>query len=137
MSQLGSLKQISEGIEGFDLKAFKELKTRWDKVPDKEKGIVKEEIQIEKDKILSEEKLREMESEVLRFDKDFRYFLNMAVASLRSNQPNQARDWVLKAIRAEEEAVNILKEMKSLEDRLLKLTKMEFRTLRKEAKEER
>jgi hypothetical protein len=137
LNQLGSLKEISARIESFDLKAFKDLKARWDKVPDKEKGIVREEIQIEKDKILSEEKLREMEAEVMRYDKDFRYSLNMAVASLRSNQPNQARDWVLKAIKAEEEAVNILKEMKSLEDRLLKLTKMEFRTLRKEAKEER
>ena len=137
MNQLGSLKQISERVESFDLKAFKDLKTRWDKVSDKEKSIVKEEILIEKGKILSEEKLREMESEVMRFDKDFRYSLNMAVTSLRSNQPAQARDWVLKAIRAEEEAVNILKEMKGLEDRLLKLTKMEFRTLKKEAKEEK
>jgi hypothetical protein len=33
--------------------------------------------------------------------------------------------------------VNILEEMKSLENRLLKLTKMEFRTLKKEAKEEK
>jgi hypothetical protein len=137
MNQLESLKQISERVESFDLKAFKDLKTRWDKVPDKEKSIVKEEILIEKDKILSEEKLREMESEVMRYDKDFRYSLNMAVASLRSNQPNEARDWVSKAIKAEEEAVNILKEMKSLEDRLLKLTKMEFRTLKKEVKEEK
>jgi hypothetical protein len=137
MSQLGSLRQASERVESFDLKGFKDLKARRDKVPDKEKSIVKEEILIEKDKILSEEKLREMESEVMRYDKDFRYSLNMAVECLRSNQPNQAREWISKAIRAEEEAVNILKEMKSLEDRLLKLTKMEFRTLRKEGKEER
>jgi len=72
----------------------------------------------------------------MRYDKDFRYSLNMAVTSLRSNQPVQAREWISKAIKAEEEAVNILKEMKNLEDRLLRLTKMEFRTLRKEAKEE-
>ncbi len=37
----------------------------------------------------------------------------------------------------DEEAMNIFKEIKSMEDRLLKLTKMEFRTLKKEAKEEK
>ncbi len=137
LNQIASLKRLTERIEEFDLRTFQELRARWDKVPEKEKNVLKEEILLEKDKILSEGKLKEMESEVMRFDKDFRYSLNMAMASLRSNQPAQASDWVSKAIKAEQEAVNILKEMKSLEDRLLRLTKLEFRTLKKEAKEER
>jgi hypothetical protein len=137
LNRLASLKEISERIENFDLKAFKELGARWDKVPEKERNIVKEEILIEKDKILSEEKLRELESELARYDKDLRYGLNMAVASLRSNQPSQARDWLTKAIKAEEEAINIFEEMKRLEDRLLKLTRMELRTFKKEVKDDK
>ena len=57
--------------------------------------------------------------------------------SLRTNQPAQARDWLLKAIKCEEEAVNIFKEMKEIEGRLLKLTKREFRTLKQEMKDEK
>jgi hypothetical protein len=137
LKQLAYLKDLSQRIERFDLKSFNELKSRWDKVPEKDRNIVKEEILLEKNKILSEEKLRELEKELVKYDQDFRYDLNMAVANLRSNQPGQAREWISKAIKAEEEAMNIFKEMKSMEDKLLRLTKVEFRTLKKEAKEER
>jgi len=61
----------------------------------------------------------------------------MALDSLRSNQPQQARDWILKAIRCEEIAMTTFEKMKDIEDRLLKLTKREFRTLKKEMKDEK
>ena len=137
LKQLAYLKDLSQRIERFDLKSFNELQSRWDRVPEKERNIVKEEILLEKNKILSEEKLRELEAELLKYDQDCRYDLNMAVASLRSNQPGQAREWISKAIRAEEEGMNIFKEMKTMEDRLLMLARMEFRTVKKEAKEEK
>lgn len=137
LNQLGSLKEISERIENFDLRAFRELRARWDKVPERDRDIVKEEILLEKRKILSEEKLRKLESALVQYDKDFRYSLNMAVASLRANQPGQAREWLLSALKSKEEALKIFQEMKSLEDQLLKLTKLEYKTLKKEAKEEK
>ncbi len=137
LKQLTYLKDLSQRIESFDFKSFNELKGRWDKVPEKERNIVKEEILLEKNKIISEEKIRELETELLKYDKDFRDDLNTGVACLRSNQPDQAREWISKAIKAEEEAMNIFKVMKGVEDRLLKLTRMEFKTLKKEAKEEK
>lgn len=135
--QLSSLKAVNERVENFDLRSFNELRARWDKVPEKERSIVREEILLEKRKILSEEELRRLESAIMEYDKDFRYSLNMGVASLKAGQPNQARDWLLKAIRSEEGAMTLFWEMKNLEDQLLKLTKLEYKTLKKEAREEK
>jgi len=42
----------------------------------------------------------------------------------------------LKAIKCEEGAMNIFKEMKDIEDKLLKLTKREFKTFKKERRDE-
>ena len=137
LKQVAHLKDLSQKIEDFDIRYFKELQARWDKVPDKEKDIVREEILLEKNKIVTERELKEMEASLIRNDNDFRYCLRQAVECLKSNQPQQARDWILKAIRCEEIATTIFKNMKDIEDRLLKLTKREFKTLKKEMKDEK
>ena len=137
LKQLGYLKDLGQKIEDFDIRSFKELRDRWDKVPNKEKDIVREEILLEKNKIVTERNLKEMEDSIIRNDNDFRYCLGMAIDSLKSNQPQQARDWILKVIRCEEIATTIFKNMKDIEGRLLKLTKREFKTLKKEMKDEK
>jgi hypothetical protein len=106
-------------------------------VPENERDIAREEIILEKNKIVSEEKLRRMESEVIKHDKEFRYYLNMAISGLTSNQPDQTKDMLIKAIRSEEETQYMLEEMKILEDKLLKLTKKEFKTMKAEQKDEK
>ena len=136
LRQLGYLKDLSQKIEDFDLRSFKDLRARWDRVPDKERDIIKEELLIEKNKIISEEKLRRLESVLSRYDNDFRYSISSAVGCLKANQSVQARDWLLKAISCEEGARNVFKEMKELEGRLLKLTKREFKTFKQEMKDE-
>jgi hypothetical protein len=98
---------------------------------------LKEEILLEKNKIISEEELRKLESALSQNDSNFRLCLSNAVQCLGSNQPVQARDWLLKAIKCEEGAMNIFKEMKEIEDKLLKLTKREFKTFKKEWRDER
>ena len=137
LKQVARLRDLSQRIEDFDIRYFKEIRARWDKVPDKEKDIVREEILLEKNKIITEKELKEMEASLIRNDNDFRYSLSAAVECLKSNQPQQARDWILKAIRCEEIATTILKKMKDIEDRLFKLTKREFKTLKKEMKDEK
>jgi len=137
LKQLGYLKDLGQKIEDFDIRSFKELRDRWDKVPNKEKDIVREEILLEKNKIITEKELKEMEASLIRNDNDFRYSLSAAVECLKSNQPAQARDWILKAIRFEEIETTIFKNMKNIEDRLLKLTKREFKTLKKEMNDEK
>jgi hypothetical protein len=137
LKQLAYLKDLSERIENFDLKLFRELRARWDRVPDRDKDILKEEILLEKNKIISEEELRKLESVLSKYDNNFRLCLSNAVQCLKSNQPSQARDWLFKAIKCEEGAMNIFKEMKELENRLLKLTRREFKTFKKEWKDEK
>jgi len=135
LKQLAVIKDIGQRIEKFDFGSFKELRARWDKIPDKERKLARDEILIEKRKVLSDEKLLELNAKFSQYDRGFQNALNMSIASLRANQPGQAKDWLLKAIKCEEEAMILFKEMKSLEDMLLKLTKIEFKALDKEAKE--
>lgn len=137
LKQVARLRDLSQKIEDFDISYFKEIQARWDKVPDREKDIVREEILLEKNKIITEKEFKEMEASLVRNDNDFRYSLSAAVECLKSDQPQQARDWILKAIRCEEIATTILKQMKDVEDRLFKLTKREFKTLKKEMKDEK
>jgi hypothetical protein len=137
LKQVARLRDLSQKIEDFDIRYFKEIRARWDEVPDREKDIVREEILLEKNKIITEKELKEMESSLVRNDNDFRYSLSTAVECLKSNQPQQGRDWILKAIRCEEIGMTIFKNMKDIEDRLFKLTKKEFKTLKKEMNDEK
>lgn len=135
LKQLAYIKDISQRIENVDLESLKDLREHWGKIPEKDRGIFREELVVEKKKILSDEKLRDLESKLLKYDKNFRYSLNMSVMALRGNQPGQAKDWLQKAIRSEEEALIMFKEMKTLEDQLLKLTRVEYKVHEREAKE--
>ena len=137
LKQLARLQDLGQKIEDFDIRSFKELQARWNKVTDKEKDIVREEILLEKNKIVTEKELKEMEASLTRNDNDFRYSLSAAVECLKSNQPAQARDWILKAIRCEEIAMTSFQKIKDIENRLLKLTKREFRTFKQEMKDEK
>jgi hypothetical protein len=136
LKQLSYIKNLSERIENFDQKLFGELRSKWNSVPNRDKDILKEEILLEKDKIVSEEELRRLESVLSKNDDNFRLSLSNSTQCLRSNQPIQAKDWLLKAINCEEGAMNIFKEMKDIEDKLLKLTKREFKTFKKEWRDE-
>jgi hypothetical protein len=123
LKRLVYLKDLSKKIEALDSGTFKEMRARWDKVPEKERDIIREEIKIEKNKIISEEKLQQLETRVTKYDNDFRRCLSEAVNCLKFNQPGEAREWLLKAIKCEEEAMITFKEMNELENLLLKLTK--------------
>ena len=94
----------------------------------------KEEFIQEKRKVLSEEKLNSLESAVTKYTDDFNYCLKMAASSLYADQPGQARNWLMRAIQNEESALRNLREMKKVEDKLLKLTKIETRAMEKEEK---
>ena len=134
LKQLAFLKDLSRKIESFDTRSFKELKTRLNRIPPKERDTVTQEILLEKRKILSEEKLRELETVLERYDNDFRYCLRMTTASLIAHRPVQAGDWLSKAIECEKRAIDAFNEMKRLEDRLLKLTQIEFKAFKSQEK---
>ena len=107
LKQFAYLKDLSQKIEDFDLRSFKDLRARWDKIPEKEKDIIKRR-NSDREK---QDNLRGEASTIRvclsRYDNDFRYSVSSAVECLKSNQPAQARDWLLKAIQCEEEAMNL------------------------------
>jgi hypothetical protein len=86
LKQVARLRDLSQRIGDFDLTYFKEIRARWNKVPDREKDIVREEILLEKNKIITEKELKEMEASLIRNDNDFRYSLSTAVECLKSNR---------------------------------------------------
>jgi hypothetical protein len=137
LKKLVYIKNLSQKIEALDSGTFKEIRAMWDKVPEKERDIIREEIKVGKNKIISEEKLQELETRLTKYDNDFRYSLSSAVDCLKFNQPGEAREWLLKAIKCEEEAMITFKEMNELENLLLKLTKREFRAVKQEIKDEK
>ena len=135
LKQLAYIKDLSKKIEKFDLRSFKELNQKMGAVDKKHRDRIKEEIIQEKQKILSEEKLNNLESTIIKYKDEFDYCLKMAASSLYADQSGQARNWLLQAVQNEESAIKDLREMKKVEDRLLKLTKIEIRTMQDEEKE--
>ena len=102
------------------------------RLPEKEREFVRDEIRQEKDKIVSEERLRQVQSEVTKHDKDFQYCLKMAAATLSAGQPGQARDWIEKAVGCEQRALKMFEEMQEIEGKLLSLTKKEYKAFKRE-----
>jgi len=133
LKQLAVLKDVCQKIDRFDLESLDELRARWEKIPIGERENARSRLLMEKRKILSDEKLLELENRLLEYEKNSCNSLATAVGSLRSKQPGQARDWLVKAIRCEEEGMIIFREMKSLEDRLMRLM-LEFRSEEQAAK---
>ena len=124
--------KLCRRIENFDLRSFRGLKARLSRLPEKEREFVREEIRQEKDKIVSEDRLRQVQSELTKHDKDFQYCLKMAAATLSAGQPGQARDWIEKAVGCEQRALEIFEEMREVERKLLSLTKKEYKAFKRE-----
>jgi len=124
--------KLCRRIENFDLRSFRGLKSRLSRLPEREKEYVREEIRQEKDKIISEERLRQVHSELTQHDKDFQYCLKMAAATLSAGQPGQARDWIEKAVDCEQRALKMFEEMQEVEGKLLSLTKKEYKAFKRE-----
>jgi hypothetical protein len=132
LKRIAYLMRLARNIEQADLRSFEGLKSRLGRLPEKEQELVKEEIRQEKRKIVSEERLRQLQSELQKYDQDFRYCIRMAVGTLSAGQPLQARDWIQKAIGFEQHAADLFAEMQELEEKLLSLTNKEYKAFKKE-----
>jgi len=132
LKRIDYLVRLARSIEEADLRSFEGLKSRLSRLPEKEQELVKEEIRQEKRKIVSEERLRQLQSELSKYDQDFRYCIRMAAGTLSAGQPVQARDWIQRAIGFEQHAADLFAEMKDVEDKLLNLTKKEYKAFKKE-----
>ena len=130
-----NLRKLFQRIDITDFKELQELKERLAKVDDKERQIVKAEIREEEEKIRIEKTILEYETRLGQYLKSFNAFLMEAVDHIRgSPYPYDANTPLAKARTVLKEILEMTKETKALEDKLIRLTKSEKKLLKKERK---
>jgi hypothetical protein len=132
---LKNLQELFLRIDAVDAKHLQELRERMAKVDGKERQVVKTEIVEEEEKIRIEKAILEFERKLGQYLNSFNKFILEAVEHLKrslypydANAPLSQARAVLKGI------LEMAKETKLLEDRLIKLTKTERKLLKKEQK---
>ena len=130
-----NLRKLFQRIDIIDLKELQELKERLSKVDDKEKQIVKAEIREEEEKIRIEKSILEYETRLGQYLKPFNGFLMQAVDHIRgSPYPYDANAPLVRARVVLKDILEMAKETKALEEKLIRLTKSEKKLLKKERK---
>jgi hypothetical protein len=130
-----NLRKLFQRIDIIDLKELQELKERLGKVDDKERQIIKAEIREEEEKIRIEKTIFEYETRLGQYLNSFNGFLMEAVDHIRgSPYPYDANAPLSRARIVLKDILEMAKETKALEDKLIRLTKAEKKLLKKEQK---
>jgi hypothetical protein len=130
-----NLLKLFQRIDIIDLKELQELKERLAKVDDKERQIVKAEIREEEEKIRIEKAILEYETRLGQYLNSFNGFLMQAVDHIRgSPYPYDSNASLAKARTVLKDILEMAKETKALEEKLIRLTKSEKKLLKKERK---
>jgi hypothetical protein len=130
-----NLRKLFQRIDIIDLKELQELKERLSKVDDKEKQIVKAEIREEEEKIRIEKTILEYETRLGQYLNSFNGFLMQAVDHIRgSPYPYDSNAPLVRARVVLKDILEMVKETKALEEKLIRLTKEEKKLLKKERK---
>ena len=128
-----NLRKLFQRIDIIDLKELQELKERLAKVDDKERQIVKAEIREEEEKIRIEKAILEFETRLGQYLNSFNGFLMEAVDHIRgSPYPYDANAPLVRARVVLKDILEMAKETKALEEKLVRLTKSEKKLLKKE-----
>ncbi len=125
LDQLKDLRRLTDKAERFDIQVYQELRKESRDNPKPPK----DEIDMEWIKIRLEEKLKQFEQGIWKYDADFRHAVGKAVEALRNNDVRAAMSWIAAAIRYEQEARDTFHHMKRLEKKLLHLTGKEIKLL--------
>ena len=99
-----------------------------------QKRLKKKEIEAEEKKREIEEVIEKIEKLILQHTKKFRQCINYAVQNLRNNNPNEAIKCLKESLKIESKIKDLFEQIKELERDLKKITKRNFRFLRKEKK---
>ena len=133
--RLKSLQELFLRIDAVDAKHLQELRERMAKVDGKERQVVKTEIVEEEEKIRIEKTILEFERKLAQYLNSFNKFILEAVEHIkRSPYPYDANAPLSQARAVLKGILEMAKETKLLEDRLVKLTKTEKKLLKKEQK---
>jgi hypothetical protein len=134
-SYVAKLKKLFEGIDTVDLKHLQELKERMAQVQGKERVMVRAEFREEGEKLKVEKAIFDFEKKLGQYLALFNQYLTSAVDHIRgSPYPYDAKPYLEKARVILKDIMEMLKETKTLEEKLVRLTKLEKRTLKKERK---
>jgi hypothetical protein len=119
----------------FDNEFYTTLKAEYETAQGAEqKRLKKKEIEAEEKKREIEEVIEKVEKIILQHTKEFNQCINYAVQNLRNNNPNEAVKCLKESLRIENKIRDLFEQMKGLEGDLRRLTKRNFRFLRKEKK---
>jgi hypothetical protein len=130
---LWSLQKKFQQISTIDAKQFENLKERVKKASEKERQILKAELEREEGKIRIEKIIFDLEERLNQYIASFNKFLGQSVEQLgRPENLFEVKDNLAKARVVLNDISEMLKETKSLEEKLVELTKAEKRLLNKE-----
>ena len=129
------LRKIFQRIGVADANQLREQKERMAKADEKEKEILTKEIADEEEKIRMEKSILGFEERLNQYMNSFNEFIRLSVEHLRASPyPLDAEPHLAKARVILKDISEMLKETKSLEEKLVKLTKVEKVLLKKEKK---
>lgn len=129
--RLETIRQTIENLENFDLTVYKELRKKYKQLSPLEKVRAKDEVQCALDKITAGERLRELEGQLAAAQARVQQAIDQAANDLAQATGSQAQPLLQEAARAEVEASEIVEDMRTIEDLLLKITKRQLRALEK------
>jgi len=129
------INKIMDKIGRFDNEFYTTLKAECETAQGSEqKRLKKKEIEAEEKKREIEEVIEKIEKLILQHTKKFRQCINYAVQNLRNNNPNEAIKCLKESLKIESKIKDLFEQIKELERDLKKITKRNFRFLRKEKK---
>jgi hypothetical protein len=127
------LRKIFQRIGVADANQLREQKERMAKADEKEKEILTKEIADEEEKIRMEKSILGFEERLNQYMNSFNEFIRLSVEHLRASPyPLDAQSHLAKARVILKDISEMLKETRSLEEKLVKLTKVEKVLLKKE-----
>ena len=130
---VAKLKKLFQRIDKVDIGHLQELKERLAKVDGKEREIVRAELAGEEEKIKIEKAIFDFEKNLAQYLTSFNQYLTSAVDHLKNSPyPYDAKPYLEKARVVLKDIMEMLKETKSLEEKLIRLTKVEKKFLKKE-----
>jgi len=135
LKTIQNLKQLLQRLRVLDAKQFQEMKNRLAKSNGKEKEALEKEIFMEEEKIKIEQNVMALEQKLEQGMNYFNNLLRQAVQLLNSTAyPADAAQHLSQARMGLKDTINIIDEMRRLEDKLLQLTKNEKILLKAEKK---
>lgn len=127
------LQKTFKRIGSVDATQLKEKKERIAKVDAKERQILKAEIAADEEKLIIEKKILEFEERLDQYMSSFNKYIGQAVEHIRgSPYPYDAKPYLEKGRVVLKDISEMLKDIKALEDKLVKLIRAEKGLLKKE-----